>query len=193
MPYLRQASATGRRKATTSWTKARRISDTALTLHGIGASFQGAPLCLKVSPRCLPEVSPMCLPRTAAHPGLRCSAPAGRRSRPPPQSATAPLSLGRSRKCPCGRRPAVRCYAEPTPVFLRSKLSTCRASVRGPRTCPGGTMRDVFERGRGGKRPAGGITRRDFGRLAALLTTGAALPFYNELALAQDLKAMASV
>jgi histidinol-phosphate aminotransferase len=35
-----------------------------------------------------------------------------------------------------------------------------------------------------------GFTRRDFGRLAALLTAGAALPFYNEAALAQGLSAM---
>jgi len=35
-----------------------------------------------------------------------------------------------------------------------------------------------------------GYTRRDFGRLAALLTAGAALPFYNEAALAQGLSAM---
>jgi histidinol-phosphate aminotransferase len=38
-----------------------------------------------------------------------------------------------------------------------------------------------------------GLTRRDFGRVAALLTAGAALPFYNETALAQDLKAIASI
>jgi histidinol-phosphate aminotransferase len=35
-----------------------------------------------------------------------------------------------------------------------------------------------------------GFSRRDFGRLAALLTAGAALPFYNESALAQGLSAM---
>jgi histidinol-phosphate aminotransferase len=35
-----------------------------------------------------------------------------------------------------------------------------------------------------------GFTRRDFGRLAALLAGGAALPFYNEAALAQGLSAM---
>ncbi len=34
-----------------------------------------------------------------------------------------------------------------------------------------------------------GFSRRDFGRLAALLTAGAALPFYNESALAQGLSA----
>ena len=32
-----------------------------------------------------------------------------------------------------------------------------------------------------------GFSRRDFGRLAAFLTAGAALPFYNEAALAQGL------
>ena len=35
-----------------------------------------------------------------------------------------------------------------------------------------------------------GFTRRDFGRLAALLTAGAAMPFYNESALAQGLSAL---
>ena len=35
-----------------------------------------------------------------------------------------------------------------------------------------------------------GFSRRDFGRLAALLTAGAALPFYNESALAQGLSAL---
>ena len=35
-----------------------------------------------------------------------------------------------------------------------------------------------------------GFTRRDFGRLAALLTAGAALPFYNEAAMAQGLSLM---
>jgi histidinol-phosphate aminotransferase len=37
------------------------------------------------------------------------------------------------------------------------------------------------------------MTRREFGRVAALLTAGAALPFYNEAALAQDLKAIANI
>jgi histidinol-phosphate aminotransferase len=45
-------------------------------------------------------------------------------------------------------------------------------------------MRDLFGRG---------LSRRDFGRVAALLTAGAALPFYNEAALAQDLKAIANI
>jgi len=35
-----------------------------------------------------------------------------------------------------------------------------------------------------------GFSRRDFGRLAALLTAGAALPFYNESTLAQGLSAL---
>src|SRR5579885_513458 len=34
-----------------------------------------------------------------------------------------------------------------------------------------------------------GFTRRDFARVAALMTAGAALPFYNEAALAQGLSA----
>jgi histidinol-phosphate aminotransferase len=37
------------------------------------------------------------------------------------------------------------------------------------------------------------MTRREFGRLAALLTAGTALPFYNEAALAQDIKAIANL
>jgi histidinol-phosphate aminotransferase len=37
------------------------------------------------------------------------------------------------------------------------------------------------------------ISRRQFGRAAALLAAGAALPFYNEAVLAQDLKEIASV
>jgi histidinol-phosphate aminotransferase len=40
---------------------------------------------------------------------------------------------------------------------------------------------------------ARGLTRREFGRVAALLTAGAALPFYNESALAQDIKAIANI
>ena len=43
------------------------------------------------------------------------------------------------------------------------------------------TRRDLMQRG---------FSRRDFGRLAALLTAGASLPFYNEAALAQGLSAM---
>jgi histidinol-phosphate aminotransferase len=35
-----------------------------------------------------------------------------------------------------------------------------------------------------------GFSRRDFGRIAALLTAGASLPFYNEAALAQGLSAL---
>ncbi len=41
--------------------------------------------------------------------------------------------------------------------------------------------------------PPPGLTRRQFARLAALLATGAALPFYNEAALAQDIKAIAGI
>jgi histidinol-phosphate aminotransferase len=37
------------------------------------------------------------------------------------------------------------------------------------------------------------FSRREFGHLAALLTAGSALPFYNEFALAQDIKAIASI
>jgi histidinol-phosphate aminotransferase len=48
-------------------------------------------------------------------------------------------------------------------------------------------MRDVFKHG------PRDLTRRQFGRLAALLAAGSAVPFYNELALAQDVKAIATV
>lgn len=43
------------------------------------------------------------------------------------------------------------------------------------------TRRDLIRRG---------FSRRDFGRVAALLTAGAALPFYNEATLAQGLSAL---
>jgi len=49
-------------------------------------------------------------------------------------------------------------------------------------------MHDFLQRERGH-----GLTRRDFVRMATLLTAGASLPFYNELTLAQDLKAIASI
>jgi histidinol-phosphate aminotransferase len=45
-------------------------------------------------------------------------------------------------------------------------------------------MRDLLDRK---------LSRRDLARAAALLAAGATLPFYNEAALAQDLKAMAAV
>jgi histidinol-phosphate aminotransferase len=41
--------------------------------------------------------------------------------------------------------------------------------------------------------PPEGLTRRDFARMAALLAAGAALPFYNESTLAQDIKAIARI
>ncbi len=41
--------------------------------------------------------------------------------------------------------------------------------------------------------PAPLLSRRQFGRMAALLTAGSALPFYNEAALAQDLKAIGNI
>src|SRR5262249_32877125 len=37
------------------------------------------------------------------------------------------------------------------------------------------------------------LSRREFGRVVALLTAGSTLPFYNEFALAQDLKALGSI
>jgi histidinol-phosphate aminotransferase len=47
-------------------------------------------------------------------------------------------------------------------------------------------MRDFFDCERQ-------FTRRQFGRMAALLTAGAALPFYNEAVLAQDVKALSNI
>src|SRR6516164_8855184 len=38
-----------------------------------------------------------------------------------------------------------------------------------------------------------GFSRRDFARLAAFMTAGAALPFYNEAALAQGLSALPNI
>src|SRR5262245_19360238 len=52
-------------------------------------------------------------------------------------------------------------------------------------------MRDTAKRAR--EVAARLPSRREFGRLAALLTAGSALPFYNEAALAQDLKALGSI
>jgi histidinol-phosphate aminotransferase len=52
-------------------------------------------------------------------------------------------------------------------------------------------MGDFFERVCDWERR--GVSRRDFGRVIALLTAGAALPFYNEATLAQDIKAIAAI
>jgi histidinol-phosphate aminotransferase len=54
-------------------------------------------------------------------------------------------------------------------------------------------MRTSAARGYGGLWNVPGLNRRQFGRAAALLAAGAALPFYNEAALAQDLKEIAAV
>jgi len=54
-------------------------------------------------------------------------------------------------------------------------------------------MRDYFEPKHVEEWLAGGFTRRDFGRMAALWIAGASLPFYNESALAQDLKSISSI
>ena len=54
-------------------------------------------------------------------------------------------------------------------------------------------MRTSAARGYGGGWTFPRLNRRQFGRAAALLAAGAALPFYNEAALAQDLKEIASV
>jgi histidinol-phosphate aminotransferase len=54
-------------------------------------------------------------------------------------------------------------------------------------------MHDYLDRQHEWERCARSLTRREFGRMAMLLTAGAALPFYNESALGQDLKAIASI
>jgi len=54
-------------------------------------------------------------------------------------------------------------------------------------------MRDYFERGAAEKWLARGLSRRDFGRMATLWIAGACLPFYNEAALAQDIKSIADI
>ena len=51
-------------------------------------------------------------------------------------------------------------------------------------------MKDLFRPEQRRELAGRGFSRRDFGRLAALMTAGAALPFYNEAALAQGLSAM---
>ncbi len=53
-------------------------------------------------------------------------------------------------------------------------------------------MRDFLPPDQPSNFPAG-LSRRDFARLAALLAAGAALPFYNESTLAQDIKAIARI
>ncbi len=52
-------------------------------------------------------------------------------------------------------------------------------------------FQDGFEYGR--RRRREGLTRRDLGRLLTLATAGATLPFYNEQALAQDLRSIADI
>jgi histidinol-phosphate aminotransferase len=54
-------------------------------------------------------------------------------------------------------------------------------------------MRDHLPTGHRDGSLARGLSRRDFGRLAALWMAGGCLPFYNETALAQDIKAIANV
>src|ERR1700719_2617291 len=54
-------------------------------------------------------------------------------------------------------------------------------------------MHNWFDRAPVLERRARGLSRRDFGRMVALLAAGASLPFYNETALAQDIKALANI
>jgi histidinol-phosphate aminotransferase len=48
-------------------------------------------------------------------------------------------------------------------------------------------MRRSFQHDQRRELAARGFTRRDLARIAVLMSAGAALPFYNEAALAQDL------
>jgi histidinol-phosphate aminotransferase len=54
-------------------------------------------------------------------------------------------------------------------------------------------MQQFIEHGQSSLLRRRGLSRREFGRMAMLLSAGAALPFYNEAALAQDIKAIANV
>lgn len=54
-------------------------------------------------------------------------------------------------------------------------------------------MDDLIGRRRGSERAPRGVSRRDFARMAALLTAGASLPFTDEPALAQDLRAIGAI
>ena len=54
-------------------------------------------------------------------------------------------------------------------------------------------MRDPFQGDYRTELRARGFSRRDFARWAALMTAGASLPFYNEAALAQDLRAIGTI
>jgi len=54
-------------------------------------------------------------------------------------------------------------------------------------------MRELFQSDYRTELRARGFSRRDFARWAALMTAGAALPFYNEAALAQDLRAIGTI
>jgi len=54
-------------------------------------------------------------------------------------------------------------------------------------------MRELFQSDYRTELRARGFSRRDFARWAALMTAGTALPFYNEAALAQDLRAIGTI
>jgi histidinol-phosphate aminotransferase len=54
-------------------------------------------------------------------------------------------------------------------------------------------MRSFLESTRGFERRPGGMSRRDFGRAVAFLSAAASMPFYNEMTLAQDIKAMSRI
>jgi histidinol-phosphate aminotransferase len=54
-------------------------------------------------------------------------------------------------------------------------------------------MRNCFDPEHGLERYAPGFNRREFGRMVALLAAGASLPFYNETALAQDIKSLGNI
>ena len=85
--------------------------------------------------------------------------------------------------------------ARPRTVFPLQSACT-PAKVAGPspksRTLPGGIDAGICSARTTRAGPAS-FSRANSGRAAALLAAGSALPFYNEAALAQDIKAIASI
>jgi histidinol-phosphate aminotransferase len=77
-------------------------------------------------------------------------------------------------------------------AFLHTKLSACSASIQAMSTYEfGGSMRTSTSSNR--SQETNGLTRRDFARAVVFLGAASALPFYNEMALAQDIKAIAAI
>src|SRR5262245_8390635 len=80
------------------------------------------------------------------------------------------------------------------PFSLRSSADgSGRVSRPSGLAIPGAEMHQSLDLGWRRHSIARRFSRRDFGRLAALMTAGAALPFYNESAIAQNIEAMATI